>query len=679
MTMTTTMMISRIIISIAWLINIVCLIIFLYDSWKQESCRKAALSVLLLISAGMLYMEYGIVLRDGCDEHIVMNLISCSLFEEKYIKEYALLPIYNMFFYLTGNSLNAILICNKAFPFLSIFVFFAILRRFGISITVSSAAAAVMFLNFNMMISASSMYPGSCIIFLSLCSIAASSFAFIKSNSDKIRLRFYLLWFFSVLALIISFRAEIAPIPASLFLLSFYLLFKEKKLRLSDLKITDYAILLIGVSVCTICSVEGIKCLSAGLIQSHFELYRRIIYNLIAYNFSVLFDNRLYIADDEDFYMRLPMQLMFISLSAFIAAGIYKFIIRRNKTNIDNILISFIFIILLLYITYISGIRDFFYLQYVRLNIVCFMIFSFVFAFAAEGYRSIFNRKKKSFALFVSLFMFCYFCINAKTAFALNTELRTSDHIWQIFLSAQKELKGKYRISSLDINYEWFITKFFHSADNKALNDIDITFISPELYVTHNINKNLLTPTVFTMSGIYKPFGYRDIPEIPVSFGFYNLEKNYEFEKHLINFNEKNINFFINDLEKEIKEREDDRVRIAFLILALAASGQEDKAKQTLKRYKNVFCGYGVNYILKSKNYRVMNNLPSAIDDIMMNNLSLAIDNISNDKYKFIYRVILAREAGRPADLLKLIISVYQNPLLPYPEEQNDVSKVAAK
>ena len=251
-------MITRIIISIAWLINIACLIIFLYDSWKQESCRKVALSVLLLISAGMLYMESGIVLRDGCDENIVMNLMSCSLFEKRPVRESSMLWIYDMIFYLTGNSLNAMLICNKAFPFLSVFVFFAILRRFGISITVSSAAATMMFLNFNMMISASSMYPGSCIIFLSLCSIAASSFAFIKSNSDKIRLGFYLLWFFSVLALIVSFRAEIAPIPALLFLLSFYLLFKGKKLSLSDLKITDYKILLIGISACAICSAEEI-------------------------------------------------------------------------------------------------------------------------------------------------------------------------------------------------------------------------------------------------------------------------------------------------------------------------------------------------------------------------------------------------------------------------------------
>ena len=154
------------------------------------------------------------------------------------------------------------------------------------------------------------------------------------------------------------------------------------------------------------------------------------------------------------------------------------------------------------------------------------MIFSFIFAFAAEGYRNIFDRKKKYFALFVSLFMFCYFCINAKTAFALNTEIRTNDQIWQTLLSAQKELKGKYRISTYDIHYERFITKFFHSADNKASNDIDITFISPETYATHNINKDLLTPTVFTVSGIYKSFGHVMIPEIPVSFGFYNFEKN---------------------------------------------------------------------------------------------------------------------------------------------------------
>ena len=60
------------------------------------------------------------------------------------------------------------------------------------------------------------------------------------------------------------------------------------------------------------------------------------------------------------------------------------------------------------------------------------------------------------------------------------------------------------------------------------------------------------------------------------------------------------------------------------------------------------------------------------IDSNMINNLSLAIDNISDDKHKFIYQMIQAREAGRPESLLKFIISIYQNPLLPYPEEQND-------
>lgn len=674
-------MITRIIIAIAWLVNIVCLIIFLYDAWKQESYRKVALSILLIISVVMLYMEYGIVLRDGCDEHIVKNLIFHNFFETQPIRESSMLLIYDIVFYLTGNSLNAILICNKALPFLSLFVFFAILRRFGISITVSSAAATMMFLNFNIMISASSMYPGSWIIFLSLCSIAASSFAFIKSDSDKIKLRFYLLWFFSVLALIISFRAEIAPIPAILFLLSFYLLFKGKKLILSDLKITDYAILFIGISSCAICSFEELKCLSAGMISSNFELYKKIIYHLIAYNFSVLLDGRLYIAGDKEFYMRLPMQLMFIALSAFMAIGINQFI-KQNKKNIDNIIISFIFILFLLYIIDISGIKDHFYLQFVRNNIVCFMIFSFVFAFAVEGYNNIFNRIKKSFALFVSLFMFCYFCINTKTAFALNTELRTSDQIWQILLNAQKELKGKYRISTYDIHYKWFIKKFFHSADNKILNDINITFISPETYATHSIDQKLLTPTVFTMSGIYKSFGYMNIPEVPVSFGFYILEKNYEFEKKLINFNGKKINFFIDDLEQEIKEGQNDRLRIAFLILSLAASGQKDKAKQTLKSYENIFCSYGVNYILtpKNKKYQLLiQGSPLATDNTMVNNLSLAIDNISDDKYKFIYQMVQSREVGRPEDLLKFIVSIYQNPLLPYPEEENAASKVAVK
>lgn len=641
----------KIIIPAAWLINLTCLTLFLIDFWKQEACKKAALSVLLLISAGMLYMEYGIVLRDGCDEQIVMNLMSHNFLENSRVRESSMLLIYDIVFYLTGNSLNAMLICNKAFPFLSVFIFFAILRRFGINIICSSAAAAVMFLNFNMMISASSMYPGSCIIFLSLCSIAASSFAFIKSNSDKIRLRFYLLWFFSVLALIISFRAEIAPIPALLFILSFYFLFRKNKLSLADFKFPDYAILLIGIAACAVCSAAALSLLSSDLIQPHFKPYRNIIYHLIAYNFSVLSDGILYIANEENLYMKVQMQLMFIALSAFIVIGIWRFIKQDNEIKIDKVLVSSIFILLLLYAVNIYDARDHFHLQFVRHNIVCFTIFAFVFAFSAEGYKNIFNRQMNYFALFVSLFMFCYFCINAQTAFALNTELRTNDQIWQMLLNAQKELKGKYRISSLDINYEPFITKFFHSADNKVLNDIDITFISPELYATYNL-KSSLTPTVFTKSGIYKSFDYMNIPEIPVSFGFYSLKKNYEFEKYFINFNKKNIIFFINDLEQEIKEGQEDKLRITFMILALAASGQKDKAKQTFKKYEKIFLGYGAT---QNKHY----------------NLYLAIDNIYNDKHKLIYQMIKEREAGKPEYLLNFIISVYQFPISPYPIEKN--------
>lgn len=662
----------QIIIPAAWLINIACLILFLYNSWKQESNKKTALAVLLLISAGMFYMESGITLRDGCDEQIVMNILSHSFFEKNIVRESAILFIYDILFYLTGKSLNVILICNKVLPFISIVLFFTILRRLGISITCSASAAALMFLNFNMMIAASSMYPSSCIIFLTLCSIASASFAFINSNSGKLNLKLYLLWFFSVLALIISFRAEIAPIPALLFILSFYFLFRKNKLSLADFKFPDYAILLIGIAACAICSAAALSFLSSDLINPGFEPYRNIIYHLIAYNFSVLFDGRLYIAAEKNIYMSLSMQIMFLALSVFILIGLGNLIKQRNQINTGKTVIYLMFFLLLLYAVNIYATRDCYPLQFVRQNIVCFTVFAFVFAFSSEGYKNIFNRQKNYFASFVTLFIFFYFCINAQTAFSLNNELRTNDKTWQIILNAQKELKGKYNIYSLfDRNNKTFINHFFHSDDKKYLKKI--AFISPEIYAENIINPSLLTHPIFAMSDIYKTSVYKPIPEIPVVFGFFILKKNYELENNFINFNEKNINLFINELEQEIKKGKNSKLRISFMLMALAASGQKNKAKQTLKSYEKFFSSYGTKSIspTNSRTYCMEEKQCNII-----HNLSYAIDNISNDKHKFIYQMIQQREIGRPEYLLDYIISVYQFPLYPY--ENNSSEKNAA-
>lgn len=653
------LLLLRVIIAAAWVLNIFCLFFFLYNSYKKSKNIKTVIAVLCLIASGMIYMESGIIPRDGHDEQIVMELLTVDTCVAPKLKEMSLAFSSNIISVLSNNNLKAILMFNRTLPFISMFLLFVSLRNLRLSSVSSIAASALLFLNFNMMISASSMAFTSQIIFIFLCSLSSTVFIFRYFQSDRKKLRLGLLYFFAALVLIITSRAELAPIPVLLLLTLFYLTYRDGKFNLHSLKIIDLAILISGISICAVCSIEVLNRLSTETMAHGFEPYRNILYHLIAYNFSVLLDSKLYIASEKEMYMGTNIQLLFVILSAFIATGLHGFIRQKKTVNTEKIILVSVFCILFLYIVNMYATRDHYYLQFVRHNVVCLTIFAFIFSFTIEGYKNIFSRHRKNFIFLCSLLMFFYFSLNAQTAFSLNKEQRTNDKLWNLLLKTQKQIKGRYNIIAPYTDYQPFMKKFFN-VHSETIPLKTIYFISPELYAENIIHDDLIARSqhIFTDSDIYKGYDYRPIPQIPVSFGFFILKDNYEMEKYFINFKKDKINVFINELQKDITEKQDNKLKISYLILALAAAGQENKAKQILNKYEKLFSGYG-------KDYRIDSSYIYSIH-IPMNNMLFAIENITADRNKFIYEMIKNREFGRPEYLLDFIISVYRFPLQPY-------------
>ena len=660
------MLLLKIIIPSAWILNIYFTIFFIFSLLRQEKNRKTIIATLCFIAAGMVCIESGINLRDGYDEQIVMQMLTTDFFATPIFKFKEISAIFtaDTILMLFGNNLKAVLLFNSTLPFVSLLLLFAILKKFKLSTLSSITASAFLFLNFNMTISSISMALTSYIIFIFLCSIASSSFSFDSFHSNRTKFRLNLVYFFSALALLITARAELAPVPASLFLISFYLSWRNKNIALNDLKTLDLVISIIGISACLTCSFEEFNQVAHKTMAHNFYPYRSIVYHLVAYNLSVLFDNKLYTDYEADIYMSMSMQLLFIALSAFIAIGIYNFIKQKEKINNKKNIIFYVFIIYVLYTVNMYAIRDHYHLQFVRHNVICLTVFAFVFAFAIEGYRNIFIRHKKNFVFLICLFIFFYFGLNAQTAFSLNNERRTNDRLWQLLISAQKHLKGKYNIIA-PYDYQLFFQRFFSIPNNNSKKTI--CFISPELYAENIIKDNLMAHNIFLVTDIYKEYNYKPIPQIPVSFGFSILKENYEMDKYFTNFNKEKINIFINELQKDIAERQDSKLKIAYLILALSAANQEYKAKQTLKKYDKIFSGYGKELLTLNKFVCI-----DGVGCNTMNSMLYAIENISADKNKFIFEMVKAREFGRPEYLLDFIVSVYQFPLHPYEDKRKD-------
>ena len=111
------LLLLKIIIQVAWFLNIFCLLFFLYDSYKKSKNIKTVIAVLCLMASGMIYMESGIIPRDGHDEQIVMEFLTVDTCVAPKLKEMSLAFSSNIISVLSKNNLKAILMFNKTLPF----------------------------------------------------------------------------------------------------------------------------------------------------------------------------------------------------------------------------------------------------------------------------------------------------------------------------------------------------------------------------------------------------------------------------------------------------------------------------------------------------------------------------------------------------------------------------------
>jgi len=261
----------------------------------------------------------------------------------------------------------------------------------------------------------------------------------IKKEYGKI-----LIWIISSAVLIITSRAELAAIPVMIFIAG-----TISKTKLSEIarifQRREKIIILAGIMIWALCSI---LVLSGGGFKNRFQPhspYANAVFQLISNNIAILFgDNTTTSAFPPD----ISHHLMFFELLICVLYGCYLFSYKKK-----NAVISVIFLIIAIYISFMYAPKDAYPLHFVRHRAYMLIPLAFLMAFSAGGYfRIVENRKIRIAAILILIIS--YSILNAVTAISLNSEQRSDDRIWQFMAKTQKYIRGRYDKQNLNGKWE---------------------------------------------------------------------------------------------------------------------------------------------------------------------------------------------------------------------------------
>ena len=503
-------------IAAAFAINLFFVLRFLKDYWNSEDRKIQAWILLNILALAMIAIEYFLPMRGGYDSGLCFGIARESFLSmNTTYKEFSPILIYSITDFFSARSIYAILFQNMALSLLSALLIFACLRSLKTGILSAFAGTVFFALNFNNLISASSMASTQCNLFFFISAIIAATFIFREDNAKYAN---GLIWLFSSVVLVITSRAELATIPVMILIGG--ILSKERMSGIVDIfKRREKIIILAGILIWAACSVFV---LSGEGFRNRFQPYSpytNAVFQLISNNIAMLFGDKPAIFSPT---LHISHHLMFFEVLICVLYGCYLFSNRKK-----NAVISATFLIATIYISFMYAPKDAYPLHFVRQRAYMLIPLTFLMAFSADGYRRIIgNRKIRIAAMFVLILS--YSVLNARTAISLNSEQRSDDRIWQFMAKTQKHIRGRY--DKQKINGEWetsvigAIDKYFFP---KQLNRTRIVFITPEYFLLDPEGKQEFYAKykpLITERIIYRPYFLPDRNKYDgkeTEFGFY--------------------------------------------------------------------------------------------------------------------------------------------------------------
>ncbi|MBO4556966.1 MAG: hypothetical protein J5706_09420 [Elusimicrobiales bacterium] len=513
-------------IAAAFCINLYFCLIFLRGYWQREDKKITAGLLLNALIIAMLAAEHCLPVRGGYDSALCFGIARETFFSLKSTyKEISPVLAYTITDLISQKSLHALLLQNMALSLINALMLFSCLRRIRLGMAAALCGTAFFCINFNNLIAAASMASTQCNLFYFISALAAALTPFyiqdIKKEYGKM-----LIWLISSSVLVITSRAELAPVPLLIFAAGIL-----SKKRISEIpplfsQKRKY-IAMAGLAVCLICSInvlsgEGFK----NRFGAH-SPYINAVYQTVSNNFAMMAGNKAFLGKFSPPPLR--HHIIFILCMGFAAFGCILFCGKYSDTEEKKkkIAISAAFFLAAAFLSFMYSPKDAYPLHFVRQRLYLFMALPFIVSFAAEGFFSK-TGKKRAFIALISVLLAVYSFMNIKTAFSLNEEQRTDDKIWQFLIKNQEYISKKY--DKMNFGKEWetsavgILDKYYFPKYHERRK---IAFFTPEYFLMNPKEKTGFSSKYAPISTEKTAYRHYFLPKMGVfegqatEFGFY--------------------------------------------------------------------------------------------------------------------------------------------------------------
>ncbi|HCC46641.1 MAG TPA: hypothetical protein DEQ38_00755 [Elusimicrobia bacterium] len=458
-----------------WGVNLVFLAGFARDWHKNEPEGRQALLALGLIVVPAFVISGFVVPRGGYgNDHDFMTLGSRFFTVDPALllsfKEIS--PLFTDWLsdLLSGYSLNAIFLKNRLLSAASAFLFFAGLRRFGVSLAAAAAGTAFLFLNHLSLLNANAASTTAANLFLWIASLAALLDAHERPFIGKGRL----LWLFSSMFLVGSARLEL--LPACLLV---FLAVAAHKLRSGGRALVTPANIALSAAFAGLLaalirvisrSPSGVEVLRHGP-----GLFQSFSYHLWTQNFAVLGGEPPAAAITASGGAALsalhPPAAGVAALclfGAFIALG-WAAAAAEPGRRTRNVCVQVLLLAVAAYFSAVYLPADCYPFQFMRHHLYFLVPIAYMLAFSFEGARVFLGGRisGRAAAVLSCLALLAYGAVNARAALKLNRERRTNDIELAFLAEAQKNWPAGCRVFSPQDanNRQPVIRKYFPFAE----------------------------------------------------------------------------------------------------------------------------------------------------------------------------------------------------------------------
>lgn len=431
---------------LCWAVNLFFLGKFAINWWRNEPSRGSALLALAAVAVPATIAAFLLPARGGYDNNHDFLSLGTTFFTGRPLvynlfKEYSPLFTDGISDILSGCSLQAVLWKNRLLPVLSIFVFYAGLRRLGAGLAASAGGTALLFLNFLSPLNASSFSTTSANMFIWLLSLLALFDAHATGRLGAGSLA----WIASSTILVIAARFEF--LPANLLILAALFISKPAPEKRALLKPAN---LLLIISATCLFALWGARALSGDpgrMVRDPLSPVQHLVSQLGERNLGVLSGANPPSAENPG--PQAPPQaggaaaaLSWAFILASLAGAALGGFADGEKAKRYAVFAALL-ALWLVYFSMIFSSADHYPLHFMRHQLYFFLPCAYLFALGLDGLENAARRLPapgvKAFQVLLTLLLASYAFLNARAAFGLNGALRTNDRELALLMEAQRD------------------------------------------------------------------------------------------------------------------------------------------------------------------------------------------------------------------------------------------------